>query len=224
MTTHCTHGGEAMNVTIGAKCPWCLTTPEARTAPPVATLATATVPEAVAVAPFDLPSGAPDATWKASSTAGSLGAGSIPAAGEFAPGVSATREYAAVPPSRPALQGPPLARTTDPAAAHEAAARATFAGTFDQWLVLAAHVATRDLTGDELAEVCGRPYQSVGPRRPALERAGLIEETGTRRANKGVYRATDEGRREWRSCPEPIRVSVLALLPSTAVVALGGAA
>lgn len=100
------------------------TTLEARTAPPVATLATATVPEAVAVAPFDLPSGAPDATWKASSTAGSLGAGSIPAAGEFAPGVSATREYAAVPPSRPALQGPPLARTTDPAAAHEAAARA----------------------------------------------------------------------------------------------------
>lgn len=118
----------------------------------------------------------------------------------------------------------PIARNTDPQAAHDAAARAAHDYTFDQWLVLAAHVASRDLNGDELGAVCGRPYQSVGPRRPALERNRLIEETGTRRKGKGCYRATDAGRAAWRDCPESIRPTVLAQLTNTAVMALRGAA
>ena len=124
----------------------------------------------------------------------------------------------------PVVSGAPIARSTDPQAAHDAAARAAHDYTFDQWLVLAAHVASRDLNGDELGAVCGRPYQSVGPRRPALERNGLIEETGTRRKGKGCYRATDAGRAAWRDCPESIRPTVLAQLTNTAVMALRGAA
>jgi len=123
----------------------------------------------------------------------------------------------------PLVSGAPIARNSDPAAAHDAAARAAHDYTFDQWLVLAAHVASVDLNGDELGAVCGRPYQSVGPRRPALERNGLIEETGTRRKGKGCYRATDAGRAAWRDCPESIRFAARASLTNTAVIALDAA-
>lgn len=152
---------------------------------------------------------------------------SFPAAHIAANPVSPTARAAAAAPETipsPVVSGAPIARNTDPQAAHDAAARAAHDYTFDQWLVLAAHVASRDLNGDELGAVCGRPYQSVGPRRPALERNGLIEETGTRRKGKGCYRATDAGRAAWRDCPASIRPTVLAQLTNTAVMALRGAA
>jgi len=42
----------------------------------------------------------------------------------------------------PLVSGAPIARNSDPQAAHDAAARAAQDYTFDQWLVLAAHVAS----------------------------------------------------------------------------------
>lgn len=196
---NCTHGGEPMNIALGAKCPWCLHIVAERTA----VLATA----------------AGRAEARSSPVA-------LPAAHIAANPVTPTpRATAAAPETTlPLVSGAPIARNSDPQAAHDAAARAAHDYTFDQWLVLAAHVASRDLNGDELGAVCGRPYQSVGPRRPALERNGLIEETGTRRKGKGCYRATDAGRAAWRECPESIRPTVLAQLTNTAVMALGGAA
>lgn len=141
---------------------------------------------------------------------------------EIAPRESADREAAAVPPavqapsaspSDPAPHGvvapgsgaapltaePPLAlaRNTDPAPAHEAAAKVNVHG--DAWLVLRAHVEAgeRGLTGDDLEAATGRKYQAIGPRRPWLEAQGWVAATGDRRGGKGVYVATAEGVAAW---------------------------
>lgn len=236
---NCTHGGEATNIAPGKRCPWCLNIVaehsavlaarggegagsvvvalEAQRGFPAAHIAAnpvTPIARAAAAAPEADPaaSGAPIA-------ASAPTVASVPSplpAGQSASVPSAAR--------RTGADAAPIARNTDPQAAHDAAARAAHDYTFDQWLVLAAHVASVDLNGDELGAVCGRPYQSVGPRRPALERNGLIEETGTRRTGKGCYRATDAGRAAWRDCPESIRPTVLAQLTNTAVMALRGAA
>lgn len=56
-------------------------------------------------------------------------------------------------------------------------------------------------TGWELEKATGRPYQSVGPRRPSLEAAGLlVKAQGVRRTNargnaEQVYRITADGLR-----------------------------
>jgi hypothetical protein len=55
----------------------------------------------------------------------------------------------------------------------------------DRELVLRAHREAGEvgLTGEELATVTGRRYESVGPRRPGLVADGLLFKTGARRAN-----------------------------------------
>lgn len=95
----------------------------------------------------------------------------------------------------------PVARLTDPETAHEAAHRARSRSAADADLVLKAHARAGEqgLTGYELEKATGRPYQSVGPRRPALEAAGLIVKAqGVRRPNargnaEQVYRITADG-------------------------------
>jgi hypothetical protein len=71
----------------------------------------------------------------------------------------------------------PRARLSDPATAHEAAARALPWASVARWIVLCAHAdaGERGLTGNELEQVAGRPYAKLGPRRPALEADGLVE-------------------------------------------------
>lgn len=93
-------------------------------------------------------------------------------------------------------------RHTDPHASRIAAARAAYGARDNTDLCLRAHVdaGERGLTGDELAAATGVAYQAIGPRRPGLERDGLLEkvrgEDGRqlRRGGKGVYRATADGR------------------------------
>ena len=92
-----------------------------------------------------------------------------------------------------------LARNTDPATAHEAAQRARHNAATNSDRCLAAHQAAGEhgLNGDELADATGLPYQTIGPRRPALEAQGLIvkavDRSGARikRDHKQVYRATE---------------------------------
>ncbi len=148
--------------------------------------------------------------------------------GEFVPGESADRKDAAGafpaltlpaqpsqsrPVAAPPLADPhdgltlfdllsePVARMTDPDTAHEAAHRARSRSAADADLVLKAHARAGEqgLTGWELEKATGRPYQSVGPRRPSLEAAGLIVKAqGVRRTNargnaEQVYRITAAG-------------------------------
>ncbi len=95
----------------------------------------------------------------------------------------------------------PLARTTDPQTSHDAAHTARGRARQDAWLVLVAHRNAGDqgLTGTELEDATDRPYQSVGPRRPALCAAGWIEAwEGCKRPNRRgnpeqVYRITTDG-------------------------------
>jgi len=151
--------------------------------------------------------------------------------GEFVPGESADRKDAAGssspvlalpaqpsqsrPVAAPPLADPhdgltlfdlyvePVARLTDPDTAHEAAHRARSRSAADADLVLKAHARAGEqgLTGYELEKATGRPYQSVGPRRPSLEAAGLIVKAeGVRRTNargnaEQVYRITADGLR-----------------------------
>lgn len=102
------------------------------------------------------------------------------------------------------IDATPVARSTDPDTAHDAARGARGRLTADMRLVLAAHVAAgeRGLTGAELAAVTRRPYESVGPRRKPLEVAGLVEKAERRPKDPAypngsqvwAYRATGAGR------------------------------
>ena len=71
---------------------------------------------------------------------------------------------------------PPTARTSDPGTSHKAATRAAIKAESNKALLLIAHAeaGSRGLTGDEIETATGKPYQSIGPRRPALEEAGLV--------------------------------------------------
>jgi hypothetical protein len=76
--------------------------------------------------------------------------------------------------------------TTDPETAHEAARMAARHTKADTELVLQAHHRAGELglTGSELEAATGRPYSSIGPRRPGLVEAGLIgKAVGQRRPN-----------------------------------------
>jgi hypothetical protein len=80
----------------------------------------------------------------------------------------------------------PVARLTDPETAHEAARVAARHTKADTELVLQAHHRAGELglTGSELEAATGRPYASIGPRRPGLVEAGLIAKAvGQRRPN-----------------------------------------
>jgi hypothetical protein len=96
------------------------------------------------------------------------------------------------------------ARHTDPNTSHQAARRAAHSAVSNSDMCLIAHAeaGTRGLNGDELEAKTGRPYQTIGPRRPDLERAGYVEQATTadgvpiERNNKQVYRITDAGHRE----------------------------
>jgi hypothetical protein len=96
--------------------------------------------------------------------------------------------------------GMPVARRTDPHTAHTAAAKASKVVTEARRLVLKAHYDAGEygLTGEELEEATGRPYESVGPRRPWLEGAGWIRKSALRRPNRAgnmmqVYTITPTG-------------------------------
>lgn len=97
----------------------------------------------------------------------------------------------------------PLARSTDPDASHAAAKRAKTSAQADEDALLIAHADAGDhgMTGDDIGRVFGS-YESVGPRRPRLERAGLVEKVlddegqQIKRNRKGVYRITTRGRIE----------------------------
>ncbi len=98
----------------------------------------------------------------------------------------------------------PAARSTDPSTSHDAARRASSRAAADSELVLLAHAdaGERGLTGYELEAATRRPYQSVGPRRPGLERLGLIAKVpGLKRENERgnpeqVYRITHAGKEQ----------------------------
>ena len=89
----------------------------------------------------------------------------------------------------PPLRGQPLARTSDPQTAHDAANVAKSSTAANRLRVLIAHrdAGERGLTGDELAAATGEPYAVIGPRRPSLAEDGLIVATNVRRpSNRGV--------------------------------------
>lgn len=97
--------------------------------------------------------------------------------------------------------GQPLARTSDPQSAHDAANVARSSAAANRMRVLIAHrdAGERGLTGDELAAATQLPYSVIGPRRPSLEADGLIYATNVRRpSNRGVmqqvYAITEAGR------------------------------
>ncbi|MCB0967722.1 MAG: hypothetical protein KDB37_12875 [Ilumatobacter sp.] len=107
------------------------------------------------------------------------------------------------------IHGAPTAtaRPSDPATSHEAAQRASTHELSDRLLCLKAHVyaGDRGLNGDELELRTGRPYESLGPRRPDLEKAGLLTKATTtggkplKRNRKQVYVATPAGREAWQT-------------------------
>ena len=142
-----------------------------------------------------------------------------PASATIAAGASPS---APATPTAPGVVLPPApgahARNTDPAAAHQAAARANANVSFDTWLVLAAHIAAGEhgMTGDDFPKRTGRPYQSLGPRRPWLVNAGWVELTDAKRKAKGVYRATDAGCAAWAGVAHDVRTAVNATLPAVA--------
>ena len=127
-----------------------------------------------------------------SPAAAGLGIGS-----PFDPAASSVRAA-----SSPDVQhGQPLARTSDPQSAHDAANVARSSAAANRMRVLIAHrdAGERGLTGDELAAATQLPYSVIGPRRPSLEADGLIYATNVRRpSNRGVmqqvYAITEAGR------------------------------
>ena len=136
----------------------------------------------------------------------------VPIAASSAPDTYIAASLFDVAPDVPAVQPvpAPLARTTDPAASHQAASRAAIFAESNRAKVLIAHAdaGPRGLTGDELEEATKRPYESLGPRRPSLERAGLIvkvtDDLGNdvQRNKKQVYRVTIAGEhmaQQWRT-------------------------
>jgi len=103
-------------------------------------------------------------------------------------------------PPVPATSGVPVARATDPRPAWNAAADAKSAAARNRVRCIMAHANAGDhgLTGDELEQATGVPYQTIGPRRPWLEDNGFLVAAGTRPNNGGrpvgVYVITGEGR------------------------------
>lgn len=156
---------------------------------PAAT-ATATVPEAVAVAPIEQPSlftiaSAPTATSDGSVCPSTPPAATVPILPQGAPGLTHHR---------------PKARRTDPDPAHDAARAAAHGAHAARLAVLRAHAdaGARGLTGDELAAAAGAPYEKVGPRRAELRDDGYVVKVldGGRqvvRGGKGVWQITDAG-------------------------------
>lgn len=104
-------------------------------------------------------------------------------------------------PPVPATSGVPVARATDPQPAWNAAADAKSAAARNRVRCIMAHANAGDngLTGDELERETGVAYETIGPRRPWLERNGFIVQQGARPNNDGrnvgVYVITGEGRR-----------------------------
>ena len=148
-----------------------------------------------------------------SGVAANSDARTVPMSRSSAPDTYIAASLFDVAPDVPAVQpapNAPLARTTDPAASHQAATRAATFAESNRAKVLIAHAdaGPRGLTGDELEEATKRPYESLGPRRPSLERAGLIvkvtDEFGhaLQRNKKQVYRVTPAGAQmaqQWRT-------------------------
>ena len=239
--TNCTHGGVAMNLAIGSRCPFGNHIVEAGGANPNAPEAVhqageagprrqPATPATIAPAPNLAVghAGAPTAGGDGGVTVACPPAGHRPAT---VPGTIAEQDptTATVPSSGRGLPqsvfdgntGPatsaaptlldlidatPAARATDPDTAVAAARKAQTTAAKNRLICLRAHAeAPNGLTGDELAEATGLPYETIGPRRPGLERAGLVEkaehEDGRpmRRPNNDgnavqVYRITEAGR------------------------------
>lgn len=189
---------------IGHPCPWGC----GAVVQPMSASSRADIPRAgVAVSPtVGVEAGAHDAPASLGREIARPAGHPLPAGGHrSAPGVAADREAVAARETEGRLPGLTLARTTDPTTAHEAAGKAHHTAAGDRVLVLLAHAAVseRGLTGEELATATGRPYESVGPRRPALEAEGLLVKARdadglVRRPNargnpQQVYRCTPAG-------------------------------
>lgn len=112
------------------------------------------------------------------------------------------------PPDPPRFPRPEArARATDDSSAHDAAEAHSLAKlTHDQTLFLLTHADHPDgLTDFEVAALVGKEQTAIGPRRPALMRAGLIERTDDKRlARPGVSTAMA---RVWRITPAGIEVA-----------------
>ena len=168
--TACTHSLS----TPGRPCPWCGTM-IAADAGSGGTPASA-APPAAGVATYR--EGVADRKGSGSSAPAAPTLFDVP--GDGTDGLSAALPAAPVggtaTPRLPGTSNTPRARTSDPASAHQAAhrARSNAAINADRCLLAHGHAGTTGLTGDELEQVTGIAYQTIGPRRPALEDAGLI--------------------------------------------------
>lgn len=75
-----------------------------------------------------------------------------------------------------------LARTTDPATSHEAAAAATpYVGDLKKGIVKVLRGVPSGLTASEIAEQLGLPRDSISPRMPALVKARMVRSIGARK-------------------------------------------
>ena len=93
----------------------------------------------------------------------------------------------------------PSARQSDPATAHQAAERVAPRAHSDELLVLTIHAQHPEgLTDHELATIAKRLYTSLGVRRKALVRKGLIVDSGLKRptptgSDAIVWKVTEAG-------------------------------
>ena len=207
--------------TPGRPCPWCLqVVPEIVSDGRMAVDPSDTQPAGkldvtgrVSGSPFDSGIPAPSMEGPASSRVLSVRPDTVrPVSGHpslFDAPLEETRgaSFAVVSISASAITSPrvmadaPRARLSDPATAHEAAARALPWASVARWIVLCAHAdaGERGLTGNELEQATGKPYAKLGPRRPALEAEGLVEKVyktpsqPVRREGQQVYRCTELG-------------------------------
>jgi predicted transcriptional regulator len=79
----------------------------------------------------------------------------------------------------------PLARVTDPATSHEAAAKVNASALCQ---IVLAQLARGPKTTHEIAEASGHAVVTISPRIKPLRLAGLVEESGERRNGRNVWR------------------------------------
>lgn len=100
----------------------------------------------------------------------------------------------------------PSSRSTDPETSQRAATKAAINAASNRARLLIAHheAGQHGLTGDDIEAATGIAYQAIGPRRPSLERAGLVAKAigddgqYITRNDKQVYRITSRGAIEAR--------------------------
>lgn len=196
----CTHGGAAMRKQPGDWCGWCWSyIPGAPPAVPAAATAAATMGDDTDPRTVDVESDTsapqrPEVSDDSSEVVAEGGHSATtsedtPTAPE-APSLFDEVQGSAPPPPPPPTQSAeplelppavPVARRTDPGTSYAAAATARRSASENRDAVLLAHdtAGPAGLSGEQLGDVTGLPYQTIGPRRPALEDAGYIAKART---------------------------------------------